>query len=107
MANTFKNAVGKIIATPGSIIYTAPAGKIAVIHTIIVSNTALTPETVSIELVDASAGTAYKIVTHVPIPSGSSLSIPKPINLESGDSIRVIASTVGTLEAVASVLEIG
>lgn len=106
MANTFKNASGIINATPGTVLYTVPSGRTAVIHSLFVSNNSASPQTVTIELVDADASANFNIVTNAPVPVGGSISLPKPVNLESLDAIRIIASTGGTLEAVASVLEI-
>jgi predicted DNA-binding transcriptional regulator AlpA len=106
MANTFKNASIAVNTTPGTIIYTVPLGRTAVVHTLVVSNISANPQNVTIQMVDASASTAFRLVSDAPIPAGGSLSFPKPINLESGDSIRIVASTVTTLEAFASILEI-
>jgi hypothetical protein len=38
MANTFKNASIAVNTTPGTIIYTVPLGRTAVVHTLVVSN---------------------------------------------------------------------
>lgn len=106
MANTFKNASVQVNTTPGTVIYSAPSNTTAIIHTLIISNTSLADQTVTVQLVDSSASTSYRIVKDAPVPVGGSISIPKPINLESQDSVRIVASNVSTLEAVASVLEI-
>lgn len=106
MANQFKNASIAVNTTPGTVLYTVPSGRTAVIHSLYVANTSNLPQTVTIELVDASASVSRKIVVGAPIPVGGSLALPKVINLESGDAVRLIASTVSTLEATAAILEI-
>lgn len=105
MANTFKNASIAVNTTPGTVLYTAPAGKVGVVHALIVSNISVSPQTVTIRVIDASASSTFSIVTDAPIPVGGSISIPKPINLESGDAVRIIASTGSAIQAFASVLE--
>lgn len=106
MANTFKNASVQVNTSPGTVIYTAPNNASAVVHALIVSNTSGSAQTVTIQVVDTSASTSYKIVTNAPVPIGGSLSIPKPINLEPTDAIRIVASALTSLEAYASILEI-
>lgn len=106
MANIFKNASGTVNSSPGTILYATPSGNTAVVHSLFISNTSSVPQTVTIELVDASASASYKLVTNAPLPVGGSLSIPKPINLEGSDSLRIVASTGSAVQAVASILEI-
>ena len=106
MANNFKNAVSVVNVSPGSILYTAPSNTQSVIHMLSLANTSNNPHEVTIQLVDLSLGVTRNILVNAPIPAGSSLVFPKPINLEQGDSIRIIASSGGVVEAVASILEI-
>jgi hypothetical protein len=106
MANTFKNASIVINAAPGTIIYTTPSATTSVVHTLIISNTSSQPQNVTVQFIDVSASTSFRLLTNAPIPVGGSLFFPKPINLEAGDSIRVTGSNPATLEAYASILQI-
>ena len=106
MANTFKNASRAIAASPGTVVYTAPAGVTAVIHTLAVSNVSSVPENITIHINDASASTSFRLMKDVPVPVGGTMYFPKPINLEEGDSIRLTSSSTNLLEAFLSILEI-
>lgn len=106
MANIFRNIGASINVTPGTVIYTVPSGRVAIAHSLYVSNNTNVPQNATIEVIDTSAATSYKLVTDAPIPVGGSLTLPKPINLEVGDGIRIIASTAGALNAVMAIVEI-
>lgn len=105
MANTFKNA-GIEIGVVGSPLYTCPPGAQAVIHALYISNITETNATVDIK-VTVDGGTTYRHVgKSIPIPPQSTLTLEKPINLESDDVISLTASHASTLEVVASILEV-
>ena len=105
MANTFKNA-GVAIGTTDTTLYTAPAGTTGIIHAIYISNVDGTNDaSVDIMVTDTSAGQTYHIMKTVEVPADSTLVIEKPINLETGDILKVKASVASDLEAFASVLE--
>ena len=105
MANTFKNA-GVAIGTTDTTLYTAPAGTTGIIHAIYISNVDGTNDaSVDIMVTDTSAGQTYHIMKTVEVPADSTLVIEKPINLETGDILKVKASSASDLEAFASVLE--
>ena len=105
MANTFKNA-GVEIGTTDTTLYTAPAGTTGIIHAIYISNVDGTNDaSVDIMVTDTSAGQTYHIMKTVEVPADSTLVIEKPINLETGDILKVKASVASDLEAFASVLE--
>ena len=105
MANTFKNA-GVAIGTSATTLYTAPAGTTGIIHAIYISNVDGTNDaSVDITITDTSAGQTYHIMKTVEVPADSTLVIEKPINLETGDILKVKASAASDLEAFASVLE--
>ena len=53
-----------------------------------------------------SGDTYFHVAKGVPVPGGSSLVIPKPVDLEATGDIHMTASANGDLEAVLSVLEI-
>ena len=105
MANTFKNA-GVAIGTSATTLYTAPAGTTGIIHAIYISNVDGTNDaSVDITITDTSAGQTYHIMKTVEVPADSTLVIEKPINLETGDILKVKASSASDLEAFESVLE--
>jgi len=109
MANNFKNQ-GYALTTGGNIVYTAPSGDVldtAIIHSMIISNIDGTNSAnVSIKARAKAADTYFHVAKDIPVPAGSSLSIPKPVDLESGGDIHMTASANGDLEAVLSILEI-
>tara|TARA_A100001011_G_scaffold185340_1_gene194085 strand:+ start:1256 stop:1579 length:324 start_codon:yes stop_codon:yes gene_type:complete len=105
MANTFKNA-GVAIGTSATTLYTAPAGTTGIIHAIYISNVdGENDASVDITVTDTSAGNTFHIMKTVLVPADSTLVIEKPINLETGDVLKVKASAASDLEAFASVLE--
>lgn len=106
MANTFKNASSVVNVSPGTVLYTTPSDTQSVIHTLSLSNVSGNPHEVTIQFVDLSLGVTRNILTNAPVPAGSSLVFPKPINLEAGDSIRIVASDASVIESFASILEI-
>lgn len=106
MANTFKNASAVIDVTPGTVVYTSPAGATSVIHSLSISNVQVNDQTVTVEVVDQSASSTTRIMSNIAVPAGSSIYFPKPINLEPADFIRIIGSNAATLEAFLSVLQI-
>ena len=111
MANYFKNQ-GAAITTAGLIVYTCPdtgsAGTDeAIIHSMIVSNIDGTSSAnVDIKARATSSDTYYYVAKEVPVPAGSSLVIPKPVNLEATVDVHMTASANGDLETVLGILEI-
>ena len=108
MANVFMNAGGALTtAYPGTPIYTSLAGKQSIVHSCIVSNVhASDSANVDIQATVDGGTTYYHVAKNVPIPSGSSLVIDKPIDLEPLDKINLKASANSTLECVLGILEI-
>ena len=108
MANDFKNQ-GAALTTTGAIVYSAPtgAGESAIIHSMIISNIDGTNSAnVDIKARATSGDTYFHVAKGVPVPGGSSLVIPKHVDLEATGDIHMTASANGDLEAVLSVLEI-
>lgn len=106
MANSFKNA-GISVGTTRTTLYQCPNGATSVIHALYITNIGINANAaVDIE-VTIDGGTTYKhIGKGTPIPLESTLTLEKPINLESGDIIALKASSVDSIEAFASILEI-
>jgi|TARA_B100001094_G_C18171888_1_gene795611 hypothetical protein len=108
MASLFKNAGAQCVIVDNSTadVYTAPAATRAVLHAIMVSNTAATSaEKVTIK-VTVDGGTTFRsVLTNGEVPPADSLQIDKPINLEPGDKIRIFG-TATSLECFLSILEL-
>ena len=103
MANIFKNAAS-LVSTSTVSIYTS-SGE-AVLHGIFLANIIGTQVTGTVIFHDSSSNTDHPILFNSPILPGSTLVFDKPINLEVGDSIKVMASDVDSLSVFASILEI-
>ena len=108
MASVFKNAGAQCVLVDDATadIYTAPASTRAVLHAIMVSNTAATSaEKVTIKVIIDGGTTFRSVITNGEVPPADSLQIDKPINLEPGDKIRIYGSN-NTLECFLSILEL-
>jgi hypothetical protein len=104
---TFKNATTSIAAadTTFSTVYTAPG--IAVIHAMYISNNSIGSNAeVTLQVNDGSSGIDIPILDRVPIRSNTTLVLEKPINLETGDSIKIKSATGVAVTAFASVMEV-
>ena len=108
MASVFKNAGAQCVLVDDATadIYTAPASTRAVLHAIMVSNTAATSaEKVTIKVTIDGGTTFRSVITNGEVPPADSLQIDKPINLAPGDKIRIYGSN-NTLECFLSILEL-
>lgn len=106
MAETFVNK-GVAVLSTSTDLYTAPVATTSVIHSLSLSNVdGVNPATITIEVYDSSATATYKVGLNIPVPAQSTLVLDKPINLETGDVLRLTASAAGDIEAFASILEI-
>ena len=106
MANAFKNKGISITATAQTM-YTAPASTQSVVNALFLTNITEGYEGfVTVIVNDTSASTDYNILYRAPVPPGSTLTFDKPINLEAGDSLKVLATSTSMLTAFLSVLEI-
>ena len=108
MANTFLNAGAALTtAYPGTPIYASASGKQSIVHSCVVSNIhASDTANVDIQATTDGGTTYYHVAKNVPVPSGSSLVLDKPVDLESLDKINLKASANSTLECVLGILEI-
>jgi hypothetical protein len=106
MANAFKNKGISLTATAQTM-YTTPAATQSVVNALFLTNITDGYEgLVTVIVNDTSASTDYKILYRAPVPPGSTLTFDKPINLEAGDSLKVLATSTSMLTAFLSVLEI-
>ena len=114
MASTFKNAGMAVVTTDNSSanLYTAGGSTYAVIHAVYISNKSSTNEAnVDVKVTTDGGSTFYHIGKSLRIPVENTLVLDKPINLEDGDKLRVIAeenadSSSPVVEVYASILEI-
>ena len=113
MASAFKNAGMTVVTTDNSSanLYTA-TGVVAVVHAVYISNKSSTNEAnVDVKVTTDCGSTFYHVGKSLRIPVENTLVLDKPINLENGDIIRIVAevnadSSSPDVEAYASILEI-
>ena len=113
MASAFKNAGMSIVTTDNASanLYTA-SGVTAVVHAVYISNkSTVNSANVDVKVTTDGGSTFYHVGTHLSIPNSNTLVLDKPINLENGDILRIVAylnedSSLPQLEAFASILEI-
>ena len=114
MASTFKNAgiTVPVVDTSAGNLFTAGASATAVIHALYISNKSTTASaTVNVKVTTDGGSTFYHVAKKIQIPANNTLTLDKPINLESNDVLRVVAhplpdSSSISIEAYASILEI-
>ena len=58
-----------------------------------------------IKVTDTSTSSTYHIAKNLDVPNGSTVVFEKPVNLETGDILKLKAAGSGTLEVFVSVLE--
>ena len=104
MANTFKNK-GAAIGTTATTIYTVPAATTTLVHALYASNIHSTNAVTLDITVDNSAGTFY-IVKNLNIPSGTTVILDKPLNLEATNILKALASDASSIQIFSSLLEI-
>lgn len=107
MANTFKLATDALTNTSQRTLYTAPASTTSIVHNLTIANVDGTNDCdVTIEVTDSSAAVTRKLGYLITVPAKNSLIWDKPINLETGDALKLTAAVANDLEAFASILEI-
>lgn len=102
--NNFKLISSDTISgTNNSLINTAATDTTLVIHSVYLTNTGEATTYANVIVEDSSSGISTKIAYKTPIPSGDTLVLDKPLNLESGDKLYVRGEN---LEVTVSALEI-
>lgn len=111
MPETFINATKAVLTDAfatgvqaNTDLYTVPGSTTAIIHSLYIANI----DTLAAATVDISIdnGTIFHLAKELPVPAGSTLSFDKPINLATGERLKVRGSVAGDLEAFASILEL-
>jgi len=94
MASTFKNAGMSVITTDNASanLYTCPAGTVAVIHALYISNkSSSNVGNVDVKVTTDGGTTFYHVGKSLEIDVENTLVLDKPINLEANDIIRLVA----------------
>jgi hypothetical protein len=107
--NRFINA-GAVLTTTSRDLYTCPQDAHAVIHTLFFSRTDLTSSKkiyINVQVFDLSMGATYNIAYNMEVLPHMTLSFDKPINLDTGDILKVSStSNDGDVHVFASILHI-
>jgi len=107
MANSFKSNVAANVVTSGNTVYTCPSATQTTIIGLTLSNKSASTLTANVYLTRSAVD--YSIISNVSILTGSTL-VPiggeQKVVLQAADSIKVTASANGSLDCVASLLEI-
>ena len=112
MPSTFKNAGATLTTTDSGALYTAPSSGQAVVHALYITNKSNANNGfVDVKVTTDGGSTFYHVAKKIQIPANNTLTLDKPINLESNDVLRVLAhplpdSSSISIEAYASILEI-
>jgi hypothetical protein len=106
MTNTFTNAAIEVGITPTTL-YTCPPNTQSIVHNLHLANQDnVNAATVGIQFFQALSSDTFVIGNAIPLGVGSALEFDKPINLNPGDSLNIIANNPGLVVAFASVLQI-
>jgi len=107
MANTFKSNVAANIVTSGNTVYTCPSATQTTLIGMTLSNKSA--GTVIANVYITRSGTDYSLISNAPILNGSTL-VPiggeQKVVLQAADVIKVTTSANGSLDVIASLLEI-
>ena len=107
MPNTFKSNVAANITTSGNTVYTCPSATQTTLIGLTLSNKSTGSITSNVFL--TRSGVDYSLISNVPILTGSTL-VPiggeQKVVLQAADSIKVVSSANGSLDVIASLLEI-
>ena len=112
MASTFKNQGATLSAGTETDFYTAPGGTYSVVHALYITNKSNANNGfVDVKVTTDGGSTFFHVAKKIQIPPSNTLTLDKPINLESNDKLRVIShalpdSSSIDLEVYASILEI-
>lgn len=107
MANTYKLAAAKILATGSTTLYTAPAATTSIVKNIYISNT--TTGSIYMDIVVNKSGSAinYFLIQSASVPVQTSFQpISDPLVLQTGDVVKINTSVVSGSDTLMSYLEI-
>jgi len=107
MANTFKSNLRANLVTTGNTVYTCPSGTQSTLIGLSLANKSSGTVTANAYITRSSVD--YALITLGPILSGSTLVVvgaEQKVVLEANDILKVVASANGSVDCVASLLEI-
>ena len=107
MANVFRSNVSADIVTSGNTVYTCPSATQTTLIGMTLSNKSAGTVTANVYLTRSAVD--YSIISNAPILTGSTL-VPiggdQKVVLEAADEIKVTTSANGSVDVIASLLEI-
>jgi tryptophanyl-tRNA synthetase len=107
MANTFKSSLSANIVTSGNTVYTCPAVTQTTLIGLTLSNKSAGTVTANVYITRSAVD--YSIISNAPILTGSTL-VPiggdQKVVLQAADVLKVTTSANGSLDVIASLLEI-
>jgi hypothetical protein len=107
MANTYKLAAAKILATGSTTLYTTPVATTSIVKNIYISNT--TTGSIYMDIVVNKSGSAinYFLIQSASVPVQTSFQpISDPLVLQTGDAVKINTSVVSGSDTLMSYLEI-
>lgn len=107
MANTFKSNLSANLVTTGNTVYTCPSATQTTLIGLSVANKSAGSITTNAYITRASVD--YALIMNAPILSGSTLVIvggDQKVVLQAADVLKLVSSSNGTSDCVASLLEI-
>jgi len=107
MANTYKLAAAKILATGSTTLYTTPVLTTSIVKNIYISNT--TTGSIYMDIVVNKSGSAinYFLIQSASVPVQTSFQpISDPLVLQTGDAVKINTSVVSGSDTLMSYLEI-
>ena len=107
MANAYKLAATKILATGSTTLYTTPLATTSIVKNIYISNT--TTGSIYMDIVVNKSGSAinYFLIQSASVPVQTSFQpISDPLVLQTGDAVKINTSVVSGSDTLMSYLEI-
>lgn len=107
MANIYKLAAAKILATGSTTLYTAPAATTSIVKNIYISNTTTGSIYMDIVVNKSGSATNYFLIQSASVPVQTSFQpISDPLVLQTGDAVKINTSVVSGSDTLMSYLEI-
>ena len=108
MANTFKNKQSVNVGTSTVSMYTVPSSTTTTLIGLTLANVSGASITATVAVTDTSASTTANIIKNAPIPLGASLvavGVDQKVVLDTGDILKITASSSNAVDAVVSYME--
>ena len=106
MANVYKNAGFNLTTTNLTTVYTVPTDRTAIIKSIQLNNDDASAIQTEISVTDSSASATYKIYHKDLAADTTDNGVVAPLDLESGDIVKIQVATANKIEGMISYLEI-